>query len=184
MTFRAFIAVDIDPSPILVEFSRALKETHASIKMVNLENIHLTLKFLGDTDDTLIDDIVGIMRSSIEGLKSFEINFSDVGAFPNLNYMKVIWVGIQNAEPLIDIAKYLEENLGTLGFKREKRGIQPHITICRVKGPKKKDELKKVLNGYASADFGSQEVQYLRLKKSVLNRAGPTYSTVREVAIR
>lgn len=184
MSFRAFIAVDVEQKNQIVHFSDALKETNAPLKMVDIENIHITLKFLGDTDESKVDDITEIIKGSIEGLKPFTINYRHVGAFPNLNYMKVIWLGIQNAEPLIKIAKYLEDNLRNLGFIKEKRGFRPHITLARVKGPKRKNELQSVIKSYSDMDFGVQEIKYLRLKKSVLSRVGPTYSTVREVMMQ
>ncbi len=184
MSFRAFIAVDVEYKPKIVDFANALKKTNAPLKMVDIDNIHITLKFLGDTDESKVDDIAEMIKGSIEGLKPFTINFRHVGAFPNLNYMKVIWLGIQNAEPLIKIAKYLEDNLSNLGFKKEKRGFRPHITLARVKGPKRKSELQNVIKNYIDMDFGVQEIRHLRLKKSILSRAGPTYSTVKEVMMQ
>lgn len=181
MTFRAFISVDLEPQPKLIEFWESLKGTNAPLKLVNLDIIHMTLKFLGDTEEGLVDEIERIMRESIEGIEPFEVQLKGTGAFPNLNYMKVVWVGLEGADPLIEISKTLDRGVSKLGFKKEKRGFRPHITVARVKGPKNKNILADVIQLYTDADFGVKKVDCLRLKKSVLHREGPTYSTVKEV---
>lgn len=181
MTFRAFISVDIDATPKLGEFEERLRGSNAFLKLVDLENIHLTLKFLGNTDEALIDDIIGIMALSVEEIEPFTMEMKGTGAFPNPNYMKVIWVGLENADALVIISKKLDRELTKLGFKREKRGFRPHITMARVKGPKNKKRLAQILKEYEGESFGSQNVECIRLKKSVLSREGPAYTTVKEV---
>ncbi len=181
MDFRAFISVDVDDTPRLKAFEKSLNDSDAQLKMVDLENIHLTLKFLGDTDEGLVENIISAMALSVEGVEPFSIELRGTGAFPNENYMKVIWVGIENAEPLIKIAGALDNELTKLGFKREKRGFRPHLTVARVKGPKGKNRLRQVLKDYKGEFFGSQNMECIRLKKSVLSREGPTYTTVKEV---
>jgi 2'-5' RNA ligase len=181
MTFRAFISVDLEPQPKLIEFWESLKGTNAPLKLVNLDIIHMTLKFLGDTEERFIEDIERIMIESIQDVRSFEVKLKGTGAFPNLNYMKVVWVGLEGAEPLISISKTLDRDISRLGFKKEKRGFQPHVTVARVKGPRNKDVLADVINDYKDVEFGVKRVDCLRLKKSVLHREGPIYSTVREI---
>jgi 2'-5' RNA ligase len=181
MPFRAFIAVDVESTSRLSDLKRSLGESGASLKLVDLENIHLTLKFLGDTDENLVESIVEIMKTSVEGIEPFEIELRGTGVFPNPNYMKVIWVGLENAGSLVAAAKTLNFELSKLGFKREKRGFHPHITVARVKGPKKKNKVQQILKDYKDEFFGSQKVECIRLKKSVLSMEGPTYSTIEEV---
>lgn len=181
MPFRAFIAVDVESTPRLSDLKRSLGESGASLKLVNLEIIHLTLKFLGDTDEELVGSIVDIMKTSVEGIEPFEMEIRGTGVFPNPNYMKVIWVGLENAGSLVTTAKTLDSGLSKLGFKREKRAFHPHITMARVKGPKKKNKLQQILKDYKDEVFGTQKVECIKLKKSVLSREGPTYSTVEEV---
>ncbi len=181
MVFRAFISVDVDATPKLMEFSEKLIGSEAQLKVVDLKIVHLTLKFLGDTEEALIDDIEKAITLSAQGIEPFTIDMKSTGAFPNLNYMKVIWVGLENADPLVNIAKTLNNELSRFGFKREKKGFRPHITVARVKGPKNKHAVADILKEYQDEFFGSQKVESIRLKKSVLSREGPTYSTVKEV---
>ncbi len=183
MTFRAFIAVDVEVPPKLEEFWERLKGANAQLKLVDLENIHLTLKFLGDTEEKRIEDIEGVMVQSVQDTEPFEMAIKGTGAFPNPNYMKVIWVGLENAQGLIDISRNLDSELSKLGFKREKKGFRPHITLARVKGPRNKNVLSQVLKDYGEESFGTQKVDCIRLKKSVLSREGPTYSIIKEVKL-
>lgn len=181
MPFRAFISVDVDSTPKLRELEEGLRGSGAQLKVVDLEKIHLTLKFLGDTDEALIDDIVEIMARSVKDVEPFIMDMKGTGAFPNPNYMKVIWVGLEGADALITISKEMDRELTNLGFKREKRGFRPHITLARVKGPRKKNILAQILKDYENEEFGAQKVECIRLKKSVLSREGPTYTIVKEV---
>lgn len=180
MPFRAFISVDIEPNTLLENFSRRLAETKAPLKIVKLDNIHLTLKFLGDTDEALIPSIREILKAAVEGLEPFTIHLVGTGAFPSINRIKVIWIGVEDADPLDSISKFVDEELHALGFKKEKRGFSPHVTIARMRSGRDKGKIQRVLNEFRKEEFGDQLVDNLRLKKSVLGKKGPTYSTIEE----
>ena len=127
--FRGFIAIEIDLQPKIVDFSNQIKKTGANVKLVEPENMHLTLKFLGDTDEKLIDEIEQIMKDSVKGGDSFNIQLTGCGVFPNDNYIKVIWVGIQNGEQIKSIAQKIDEKISKLGFEKEKRGSQRGLLV-------------------------------------------------------
>ena len=182
MEFRAFISVDIN-LPEIINFREELNKINADIKLVESENIHLTLKFLGNTKESQIDEIVKIMNESVSDITPFSLKFQDVGAFPNLNFMKVIWIGIENPEPLIKIAKKLDDKFISLGFQKEKRGFSPHITLGRVKSPKNKIQLKKCLDRNINRNFGEIFVDKISLKKSILSSKGPTYYIIESVKL-
>jgi 2'-5' RNA ligase len=181
--FRGFIAVDIDVFSKIKMFSNEVKKSGVNLKLVEPENIHLTLKFLGDTDEALIDKIEEIMKKSVENINPFEIQLNSVGVFPNLNYIKVVWIGIQNGENLDIIAKDINEKLANLGFNRDKRGFSAHLTIARVKSAKNKDKLIQIINKYQDVEFSNQKIGSLKLKKSDLTLKGPIYTTLREVKL-
>lgn len=181
MSFRAFISVDIDPNPLIENFSKALQNTGARLKAVRMEQIHMTLKFLGPTDEGLVPKIEGIMKEAVTGVKPFEIGFKGTGAFPNLNYIKVVWIGLVNSEPLAEVSRVLNDEMSPLGFKREGRGFSPHVTVGRLKGSKGKEMIQEILSKTKTADFGAQTIDRLKLKKSVLETSGPIYSTIAEV---
>ncbi|WP_455391534.1 RNA 2',3'-cyclic phosphodiesterase [[Eubacterium] cellulosolvens] len=183
MSIRTFIAVDIGALDELVSFEDALEGLGAELKLVAPENIHITLKFLGDTNEELVDDIIEIIRDCAQAIKPFNLEFEGAGAFPNLNYMKVVWVGLKSYGPLETLAQCLNIELRPLGFKPEKRGFRPHITLARVKSKKKKDALKKLVISYKDKHFAEFDVNNIRLKKSELSSSGPTYSTLGEVKL-
>jgi 2'-5' RNA ligase len=183
MTFRAFISIDVEPSDSMRRFHQALKDVNAQVKLVDLENTHLTLKFLGNTSDNHVPEIVRLMETSLEGMKPFTIRFRGTGAFPSLNHMKVVWIGLEKTDDMKVISEYLDEELAVLDYRKEKRKFSPHLTIGRVKGGRNKQMLAETISAWRDEDFGELEVNSIRLKKSVLSPQGPTYSTVHEAII-
>lgn len=183
MTFRAFIAIEVPVSQELQDFSRAVKGTGAFLKMVNLAKVHITLKFLGDTDESLVPEIEDIMKEAVSGIQPFTMKLKGAGAFPNLNRISVIWAGMENADALGEIARKIDGGLVTLGFQAEKRKFSPHVTVTRVKGSKNKDKLVDVINQFQHKEFGEVPVDKIILKKSVLTPQGPIYSDIVEIPL-
>ena len=182
-TIRGFIAIDIPSNPKIQNIENEILKTKANVKLVELKNIHITLKFLGDTDETLIDEIETIMNQAIQGIQPFTLTLQHTGVFPNINYVKVVWIGIYDNGSLATITGRLEEHLEHLGFPREKRGFSPHLTIGRVKTADHKEQLLQTIQKYAEEEFGAFTVDKVTLKKSELTPQGPIYTTVREVKL-
>lgn len=183
MRFRAFIAVDIDPLPPLLDFNRELMDVGRGLKPVEMESVHITLKFLGDIDDALVPRIVECMRSSATGISPFEIRVQGSGVFPSRSNAKVVWAGLEGAEPLRLMTQRLESCLEPLGFPNEDREFKAHLTMARVKDPRASADAARVADLYKEIEFGTQPVRELRLKKSVLSPRGPTYSDVATVLL-
>jgi 2'-5' RNA ligase len=181
--FRGFIAIDVTPFSKLIEFENELNNTGANIKLVEPKNIHITLKFLGDTDQDLIDQIEEIMKNSVKEIKPFDIELTNNGVFPNPNYIKVIWIGLKQVEKIVQISKKIDVQLNKIGFKKEKREFSPHLTIARVKSARNKDKLIDVLSKYKEYEFGKLSINSIKLKQSELTKKGPIYTTLREVKI-
>ena len=181
--FRGFIAVDIKPSSEIYSLGREIKQTKTDVKLVEPENIHITLKFLGETQEELIRDIEEIMKESVKGIQPFTVQLKNVGVFPNKNYIRVVWIGIENSEKLRKIAEYLDEHLTQLGFKKEKKSFSAHLTIARVKSSKNKEKLLRVIEKYNDFEFTTNRVDTVKLKKSELTPMGPVYTTVCEIKI-
>ncbi|DAC72992.1 MAG TPA: RNA 2',3'-cyclic phosphodiesterase [Thermoplasmata archaeon] len=182
-TFRGFIAIDIVATPQMITFEKEIAKTGADVKLVEPENIHITVKFLGDTNENHIDAIEQSMKESVRALQSFPITLKGTGVFPNQNYMKVIWIGIIDEGIIKTIAQAIDNTLVPLGFKKENRGFSPHLTIGRVKTARKKDRLLEVISNYNEVEFTIQKVQSIILKKSELTPKGPIYSNLREVPL-
>lgn len=184
MTFRAFIAVELDEGFRARELLPELERTGADIKLVEPPNIHATLKFLGETSEDLVERIVGVMEEMAKGISPFEVRFHGTGAFPNPRSIRVVWVGVQGAEPLGRMARSLDDGLEPLGFPKEARGFSPHITLGRVRTPRRWGSLPALLERYADTDFGGMRIERIALKKSVLGPRGPAYTTVCEVELK
>jgi len=181
--FRGFIAVDIDVFPKLLEFEKEIKETGANVKLVEPENVHITLKFLGDTDESQINEIDKIIKDAVKEIDPFNIQLRGAGVFPNQNYIKVIWMGIKQGEPMGVIASKIDEQLSKKGFKKEKRGFSPHLTIARVKSANGKDGILRVIEKYGDIQFVDIRVDSIKLKKSDLTPKGPIYTTIIDVKL-
>ena len=181
--FRGFTAIDIPSSQKIMELSNQIKNSGANIKLVELENIHITLKFLGDTEEQYIDQIEEVIKKSIEGFDSFEIKLVGSGVFPNKNYIKVMWIGIKDNGELNKISSNINENLVGLGFEKERRQFSPHLTIARVRSARNKEKLLAVVEKYNEVEFTKLKVDSIKLKQSELTAKGPIYTTLKEVKL-
>ncbi len=181
--FRGFIAVEVEVTEEIKSFMENLKRSNAKIKLVEPENLHLTLKFLGDTREDKIEEITSIIEESSREVKPFEITLEKTGVFPNPSSMRVIWIGVTGGEKLKTIADKLDEKLVKLGYKKEGRGFKPHLTIARVKKPGDKNKIKPILEKYKDTCFGRTKIEEIHLKKSTLTPSGPIYITLREVKL-
>ena len=181
--FRGFIAIDIKAYPKLIQFINEIKTTGAYVKLIELEYIHITLKFLGDTNEDYLNKIEEIMKNSVNDFDPFEIKLKGAGVFPNKNYIKVLWIGIENSDSIGEIANKIDEKLYSLGFEREKRKFAAHLTVARVKSAKNKEELIKLVNKYEDIEFGTLKIDSIKLKKSELTPKGPIYTTLKDVRL-
>ena len=180
MKFRAFISADIVPSEALVSVLRRLANSRADLKTVKPELMHLTLKFLGEAEESLVDEIVMRIAKATESQQPFRIRLKGMGAFPSMSNIRVVWVGIEDGGPLELIAEELDKSMSELGFEREKRGFKPHLTLARTRSAKNIANVQEILVENAATDYGEYTVDRVLLKKSVLTPNGPIYSTVRE----
>jgi len=180
---RSFIALDIDDESLLHKFTTVQKKIHnagADLKLVELKNIHITFKFLGEVNPITLDKV----KEEMDGVKAsaFNIEFEEVGTFPNIKRPRVIWIGIKKGlTELQKINDQLDPKLRQLGFVSDRKGFSPHVTIARVRSGRNKKELIDVLTEVKSTQFGSMHAGCLRLKKSTLASEGPIYSTIHEV---
>ena len=161
----------------------SLSSLGGDLKPVERENIHLTLKFLGNVSAAKLDEV----RSALSHVTfpPFSLEIKGAGAFPNLKRMNVIWVGVGEGWSQVELIFEQTENLlHQLGFSRETRPFSPHITVARVKSGRKRDEIAAFLGHLTDESFGTFNVDGVRLKQSVLSSSGPKYSTLYEVPAR
>ena len=180
MSVRCFIAVDVEEPTILDKIAGAqarLEATGADLKCVERENVHLTLKFLGDVRPGFLDEVAeAVSRLRVD---PFRMSMRGVGVFPNLRRPRVVWAGIrEGVEGLKAAFDSLEPRMVGLGFKPESRRFSPHITIARIRSGRNSDRLVETVTGLRDVDFGGAEVVHVKLKKSVLTPRGPIYSDI------
>lgn len=182
---RTFIAIELTNGiqDRLSSLQEKLKSASADVKWVNPSGIHLTLKFLGDTDEKKIDSIKNIINKLSAKFKAFNSEVSGLGGFPNIHSPRVIWVGLSNTDNISAVSGALEEELQDLGFPKEKRGFTPHLTLGRLRSPKNINILEKVLAENLDFKAGILEIKTVCLIESKLSPKGPAYTTIYSKAL-
>jgi 2'-5' RNA ligase len=179
---RSFLAFDIENNRVLNRLATAqsqLVQTGADLKLVEPQNIHITVRFLGNITPAMAETIFDEMKKI--QFTPFTVQIKGLGAFPNPNYSRVIWAGITTgAEQLKNVFSQLEPQLRGLGFTPDSKGFSPHLTIARVRSGRNKQQLSQFLTENEDYEFGAINAKCLRLKKSDLTPRGPLYSTLKE----
>lgn len=183
---RTFIAVDIDDEVIIGKIRRIqddLLSTGANLKLVAPQNLHYTLKFLGEVPDIKIGEIKNVLDEL--DAQQFKIHIQDIGCFPNINRINVIWLGASDGgDQLVTLAEWVEKKLVNMGYSRERKKFTPHLTIARVRSGHNRQKLQKKILQLSNINIGEINVSSVRLKKSTLTPQGPIYETLHEVLLK
>lgn len=201
---RTFVAIELDPTlrSALGQLQSRLKQvipnrlpSGARIQWVRPDSIHLTLKFLGDTDETRLGDIERALAHAAASRARFSLEVSVLGVFPDLRAPRVLWVGLSGRQdqgqthapdPLARLAGDIDQAMATLGFPLEKRPFSPHLTLARIKEHAR--EVGRALAGSGVMEhpqsLGTLSVQAIALIKSELKPSGAVYTRLCEVALR
>ena len=181
---RSFISIDLDDPQLqskVESLTSSLLNLGADLKPVEKENVHITIKFLGSVERAKLEQVKTVLAQV--RFQQFPVEVRGAGAFPNMNKINVIWIGLgQGWTSVEQIYEQTERLLSELGFVRDSRGFSPHVTIARVKSSRRRDEVSKFLSGLSDENFGVFQVKTLRLKQSMLRPSGPTYSTLYETS--
>lgn len=177
---RLFVAVNLPPDireRLAAEQDR-LRRAQADVSWVRAENIHVTLKFLGETEEKRLDRIRPALFEVARGSAPFRIRVSGLGSFGG-RIPRVVWVGVpEGAEPLSRLAKDVEAATARLGFPKEKRGFTAHITLGRVRSPRNAEALLAALAEAETGPFGTVEVRQFELMQSELRPTGSVYTAL------
>ncbi len=183
---RSFIAIDVEDPELVSKIVRIQEEilsSSARLKPVERQNLHFTLKFLGDVEEARIELVVSTMKEVLASFEPFSMHLRGVGAFPRVSRPNVVWIGVDEGRDIfIEMAKELDRSLAKLGFKRETKGFEPHLTVARVKGYS--GDLPEVIRRISDVDVGIMSVEEVRLKKSTLTPKGPIYETLHRVELK
>jgi 2'-5' RNA ligase len=179
---RTFVAVKIASTPELRRIRSRLAELGERFRPVALDNLHVTLKFLGDTSQSQVSEICAVARRVGDGVAATHVTLRGLGAFPNVRRPSVVWVGLDQAEVLCRIAADLEQALAPLGFAPENRAFQPHLTLLRIKA-RPPEELFSLLAQENATDFGVVPIDDMEYLQSELGPRGARYSKLATIAL-
>lgn len=182
---RCFIAIELPQKikGLLAETQSELKEYGADIRWVRPKNIHLTLKFLGDTEEEHIENISNNISDTCRGFKCFSMEMAGLGVFPGMKSPKVLWAGLNGSNDIIGLQKDIESSMAHIGYKSEKRVFSPHLTIGRFRSLKNKDALLEAITSGKVNKHGTFEVNAVALIKSSLTNSGSVYTKLSEALL-
>jgi len=188
---RSFIAAEL-PDELGIWLSQLQAQLKADkspgVKWVDPYGIHLTLKFLGDVAIDKTDAITRAMETASQGISPFNLTIKDLGVFPNLRRVQVVWVGISGeVTKLNQLQQNIEANLARLGFAPESRAFKPHLTLARLRNQASPDERQKFGQFISDIKFEETyhfEVNVISLMKSQLTREGAIYSRINSVKLK
>lgn len=173
---RAFVALEVPASVLdaLVSFQTELSATGADIKLVERENLHFTVKFLGEISDSQAAEADSRLKRLT--MKAVKVEVRGVGAFPSPSRPRVIWGGVSKAQEhlVLPMAQAVIESLGGIGEKDE-RPFQLHLTLGRVRSARNIRGVHDLIRENAERSFGFADMKSLKLKSSQLTPQGPIY---------
>jgi len=176
-TKRLFAAVKIHPSDDFLTIYNQIKSAlrQERITWVNPAAMHLTIKFFGETQTSIIPDIDKCLRMATSGFKAFELEIKNTGMFGSRYEPRVIWFGIEDGNALSKLFEAVTEQLKTIGILPDRQNFVPHLTIGRIKDLRDKRNFQQVLERYREHYSGKQTIHELVLYESILRREGPEY---------
>ncbi|OFX90137.1 MAG: 2'-5' RNA ligase [Bacteroidetes bacterium GWF2_33_16] len=153
----------------------------STVNWVDTENMHLTLFFLGATNEEQIPVICRHLKEELENTTSFSFSLKGLGVFKSLLDPRILWIGIENADKLKVIKEKIDKALIKLDFKVEDREFKPHLTIGRIKYLKKENELENLLDRFTEYKFQEIEVAEVVFYESILTNKGPVYKVIEKI---
>ena len=177
---RIFIAVKAEAGETLLGILSDLKRGLGGsiIKWTSLANIHITLSFLGDIEDEMIEAINAMIHERCNGFGKFELKLKGLGVFKSMADPRIIWTGIESSPDLVQLYETILNGLEDIGVKTEERAFNPHFTLGRIKSVKDNIAFKSLLDKYKNSEIQSVPVDDVILFESILFNTGPVYKPI------
>jgi RNA 2',3'-cyclic 3'-phosphodiesterase len=177
---RTFAAIKVVPDENLIKVYRELKSTlnDNTINWVADKNIHITLKFFGDTTDHQIDAICSLFDEIAGNHRPFSFTLKGTGIFGSRYDPRVIWLGIENGRALENLAVDVLNGVEEIGFQRDRQNFRPHLTIGRIKKIADKRGFQRVIDRYSDSFIQEVHVEEFYLIESRLRPQGPVYEII------
>jgi 2'-5' RNA ligase len=182
---RIFIAIRIDPEPEMIKILSSVKSVLGGerISWTDPANIHLTLEFLGDTEEDLIKAISIMLKTRCSGFGQFSFRLKGTGLFGNQRDPRVVWIGTEGTEKLARLKEEVTGGLRDTGLKTGNRPFRPHITLGRIKSVRNTQALVSALEKYRDSDIQEVMVEKVILYESILKPTGAVYRIIGEFAL-
>jgi 2'-5' RNA ligase len=154
-----------------------MRRVAGGVGWVATDNLHVTVKFLGQVPLSRLGEIADAVARAVSGAQGFDLAIQGLGAFPTASRPRVVWAGLgDGAEPLRALAARVEDALAALGFEREARAFSPHVTLGRVREPRRDPRLEAAILAGAAEPFGTVRVERVCVMRSELSPRGARYS--------
>jgi 2'-5' RNA ligase len=179
---RCFIAIDIDETVRgdIAQLQETLQPQadikRSEAKWVEPENIHLTLKFLGEVRDQDITEVCRIVNDTAAEHAPFAVEVEGVGTFGRP--ARVVWAGVSEAQELVVLQKDLDERLAEAGWHKDEKKFSAHLTLCRIKSARAGKVLQHAVEGQATKRLGTVFVDSICVYRSDLTSTGPVYTLI------
>lgn len=175
---RSFIAIDL-PEPVrhrLERYIRDLKSLRLDARFTRASALHLTLRFLGNIDETQVEPLSRTLARSVEGFAPFALRLKGLGTFPTLSRPRVLWVGIDESRELAQLHSAIGRETARLGFSPGGRRFRPHLTLARFRSPRGSEALQSRIDASHDWDNLSFDVDAVHLFRSDLKPTGAVYT--------
>lgn len=185
-TVRTFIAIKITPHQNLLELVARLKYAlkDEAIKWVETGNLHLTLRFFGETTRKQADEIESVLEILSKKFHCFQFNLKGVGYFKRKQQPSVLFVNIENEEVLKQLANEIENEISHMEFENEPKNFKPHLTLARIKFVKIRNAFYSLMDAFKEIDIQVVEVSEIVFYQSILNSSGPEYKPLKTVKLK
>lgn len=183
---RLFAALKVVPETGFLQIFDELKNSlkHEKIKWVKPHNLHLTLKFFGETFEDKIPEISGALEAGVKNHNQFYFNISTIGIFGSRYNPKVVWAGLQKTDPLKNLANSLNNELGKFGYGGDRQNFIPHLTLGRIRILRDKDLFQDIISDYKNEFFQKTFVRKIYLFESTLTKEGPIYQIIEKFELK
>lgn len=183
---RLFIGVAI-PEELKQKLLPIQKQTEglSDIKLVEPENLHFSLKFLGEVNEDRLNEIREVLTSIAARFSHFALTVAGLGAFPSMDLARILWTGCSTgAKELEALAGLIDSELSKIGFQAEERPFRAHLTLGRIRLVENNPELQKFIFENKKTEFSSFKVSKVSLIESKLSPAGPIYTEIFSVGLK
>jgi 2'-5' RNA ligase len=176
---RLFVALQI-PATVRENLANLMKQLHPlapQARWVRSENLHVTLKFIGEVSAEKLTSIRTAL-ASVRSPRAVTIDFRGLGFFPNEKHPRIFWAGMESSPNLKTLAADIERATEKLGIPPEQRPFSPHLTLARFEPPRLPEKLSASIRENAALEFGSLAAKEFHLIESQLKPSGAEYTTL------